>query len=131
MDPEVAGSKPVTHPIQTRNTATRCRKGVRRLVSKLGIVNEPVVPHSLRHDGISKLTGVGWAHNVYEMLAGRAASGVYGHVYVHRGRIPLSLLREGLEKLRYDDVLTVLTKEALEAIASSAAPCKTSGRSLL
>jgi hypothetical protein len=85
-------------------------------VTKAGLSDPALVLHSLRHGGISKLTGAGCPHNVCEMLAGHAASGVHGQVYVHRDSIPLSLLREGLEKLRYDEVVTVLTKEALEAI---------------
>jgi len=36
------------------------------------------------------------------------AAGVHGQVYVHRESIPLSLLRDGLEKLRYDEVVQVL-----------------------
>lgn len=85
-------------------------------MTKAGLSDPALVLHSLRHGGISKLTGAGCPHNVCEMLAGHAASGVHGQVYVHRDSIPLSLLREGLEKLRYDEVVTVLTKEALEAI---------------
>ena len=43
------------------------------------------------------------------MLAGHAASGVqHGQVYVHRESMPLSLLREGLEKLRYEEVVKAL-----------------------
>lgn len=83
-----------------------------RLVTKQGIVDDAVVLHSLRHGGISKLTGAGCPHNICEMLAGHAAENVHGQTYVHRETIPLSLLREGLERLRYDDVLTVLNKEA-------------------
>ena len=37
---------------------------------------------------------------------------VHGQVYVHREGLPLSLLRDGLEKLSYKEVMTVLTKEA-------------------
>ena len=44
---------------------------------------------------------------VREMLAGHAAAGVHGQRYVHRETIPLSLLREGLEKL--NDCLGRLT----------------------
>lgn len=64
--------------------------------------------HSLRHGGITKLTSAGVPHNVCEMIAGHSASGVHGQVYVHRNNIPLSLLRDGLEKLRYDEVVKVL-----------------------
>ncbi len=42
------------------------------------------------------------------MLARHAASGVHGQVYVHRENIPLSLLREGLENLRYEEVVKTL-----------------------
>jgi integrase len=81
-----------------------------RLVTKLGILDEAVVLHSLRHGGISKLTGAGCPHNVCEMLAGHAAAGVHGQVYVHREGVPLSLLREGLERLRYDEVVKALQR---------------------
>jgi hypothetical protein len=39
-----------------------------------------------------------------------SASGVHGQVYVHRDNIPLSLLREGLEKLRYEEVVKALAQ---------------------
>lgn len=79
-------------------------------MTKRGIVDEAVVLHSLRHGGISKLTGAGCPHNVCEMLAGHAAAGVQGQVYVHRESVPLSLLREGLKRLRYDEVVKVLQR---------------------
>lgn len=82
-----------------------------RLVTKAGLSDPALVLHSLRHGGITKLTSAGVPHNVCEMIAGHSASGVHSQVYVHRDNIPLSLLREGLEKLRYDGVLTVLTKD--------------------
>ncbi len=37
---------------------------------------------------------------------------VHGQVYVHQEGLPLSLLRDGLEKLSYKEVVMVLTKEA-------------------
>ena len=37
---------------------------------------------------------------------------VHGQVYVHREWLQLSLLRAGLEKLSYKEVVMVLTKEA-------------------
>ncbi len=67
-----------------------------------------LVLHSLRHGGIYKLHAAGAPHNVVEVLAGHAASGVHGKVYEHRELLPMSLLREGLEKLRYDEVVKVL-----------------------
>ena len=42
------------------------------------------------------------------MLDGHAAVDVHEQTYVHRETIPLGLLREGLEKLKYDDVVKVL-----------------------
>jgi len=35
-------------------------------------------------------------------------AGVHGQVYVHRESIPLSLLCEGLERLRYEEVVKAL-----------------------
>jgi hypothetical protein len=36
------------------------------------------------------------------------AQNVHGRVYVHREQIPLKTLSEGLEKLKYDEVVKVL-----------------------
>ena len=79
-----------------------------RLVTKAGLSDPALVLHSLRHGGITKLTSAGVAHNVCEMIAGHSASGVHSQVYVHRDNIPLSLLRDGLEKLRYEEVAKAL-----------------------
>jgi len=45
------------------------------------------------------------------MLAGHAASGVQGQVYVHRENMPLSLLRGRLENLTYPEVAKALAQE--------------------
>ena len=82
-----------------------------RLVTKFGIHDPAAVMHSLRHGGITKFTSAGVPHNVCEMLAGHAASGVHGQVYVHRESVSLSLLREGLEKLTYPGVVMALAQE--------------------
>lgn len=79
-----------------------------RLVTRLGILDEALVLHSLRHGGITKLHAAGVQANNVEMLAGHASNTVNGSTYTHRENIPLSLLREGLEKLRYDEVVKPL-----------------------
>jgi hypothetical protein len=43
------------------------------------------------------------------MLVGHSDQTVHGQTYLHRNLIPLKLLRDGLEKLRYDEVVKVLT----------------------
>lgn len=48
-------------------------------------------------------------------LLGQAASGVHGQVYLHRESIPLSLLRDGLERLKYEEVVKELS-ESLKKI---------------
>jgi integrase len=75
-----------------------------RLVTKAGITDPNVVLHSLRHGGIKKLHAAGVPQNIVEVLAGHASQNVHGQVYVHREGLPLNLLREGLEKLRYVEV---------------------------
>jgi integrase len=80
-----------------------------RLVTKVGLIDPALVLHSLRHGGITKLHAAGAAHSTVEILAGHAAAGVQGQTYVHRNQLPLALLRDGLEKLKYPDVVKALT----------------------
>jgi hypothetical protein len=48
------------------------------------------------------------ADDVVKMLVGHSDASVHGQTYLHRNLIPLSLLREGLEMLRYDQVVEAL-----------------------
>jgi hypothetical protein len=41
-------------------------------------------------------------------LAGHAAAGAHGQVYVHRADLPLQLLQKNLEKLDYSAVVNAL-----------------------
>ena len=54
--------------------------------------------------------GAGAPHKIVEVLAGHAASGVYGKVYEHRELLPLLMLRDGLEKLTYPAVVETLVQ---------------------
>lgn len=67
-----------------------------------------MVFHNLWHGGITKLHSAGVAHSTVEVLAGHASNNVHGQVYVHRDGLLLSLLKDGLEKLRYVEVEKVL-----------------------
>ena len=57
---------------------------IRSRQAKVGLSDPSLVLHSLRHGGIHKLHAAGAPHNVVEVLAGHAASGVHGKVYEHR-----------------------------------------------
>lgn len=46
--------------------------------------------------------------DIARMLTGHSESGVHGKVYVHRENIKLSVLLEGMNRLRYDDVVKAL-----------------------
>lgn len=81
-----------------------------RLVTKAGLTDPALVLHSLRHGGITKLHAAGVAPNLVEVLAGHASNNIQGQVYVHRDNLPLSLLRDGLEKLRYEEVVKHLAQ---------------------
>ena len=48
------------------------------------------------------------AISLWLVLVGHAASRVHGQVHVRRVSILLSLLRKGLETLRYDEAVKVL-----------------------
>ena len=79
-----------------------------RLLRSVGVNDPAIVLHSTRHTGISQLTGVGVPQDIREILAGHAAAGVHGQVYVHRANLPLQLLQTNLEKLDYSAVLKAL-----------------------
>jgi len=79
-----------------------------RLLRSVGIDDPAIVLHSTRHTGISRLTGAGVPQDIREILAGHAAAGVHGQTYVHRDQLPLRLLKDNLEKLRYDGVVKAL-----------------------
>jgi integrase len=92
-----------------RNTyADAAGKVFSRLVRKLGMTDKGLVLHSLRHGGITKLTDAGCPAEVARMLTGHAEGDVHGKVYLHKDRIRLSVLRDGLNRLRYDDVVKAL-----------------------
>lgn len=76
-----------------------------RMVTHCGLNDPELVLHSFRHGGATKLHAAGCPENIVKVLTGHADSDVHGKVYVHREQLPLSLLKEGLERLRYDDVL--------------------------
>ena len=78
-----------------------------RLVTKAGLTDPALVLHSLRHGGISKLHGAGCPHSTVELIAGHSAGNVHEQ-YIHKDTLPLSLLKDGLEKLRYDEVVSRL-----------------------
>jgi integrase len=82
-----------------------------RMVTQAGLTDPALVLHSLRHGGISKLHGAGVQENHVLMLAGHAGDTVNRATYTHRETIPLSLLREGLERLRYDEVVKEVQRE--------------------
>jgi len=79
-----------------------------RLVTKAGLTDAALVLHSLRHGGITRLHAAGVAHSTVEVLAGHASNNVHGQVYVHREGLPLKMLKDGLDKLRYLEVEKVL-----------------------
>jgi integrase len=80
-----------------------------RLIRKCGVTDSRVVLHSSRH-GISELHNAGCPHHVAEILTGHAATTIHDRVYGHRELTKLSVLRDGLEKLRYDAVVEALRR---------------------
>jgi hypothetical protein len=78
-----------------------------RQLDACGLVDPLAVMHSLRKSGIIKLHVAG-PENLAVILAGHESKRVHGRLYVDRRSLPLSLLREGLEKLRYDEVVEAL-----------------------
>lgn len=87
-----------------------------RLVSSLGLTDPRLVIYSLRHGGITKLHSVGVMVNLVETLTGHSAGNVHEQ-YVHKELISMKTLQEGLEKLKYPEVLYSLTNGQREEAA--------------
>ena len=82
-----------------------------RLLKKVGLKDQSLVLHGLRHTFITRLSDAGVQEKVKMMLAGHAAQGVHGKVYDHRERVSIKLLKDGLERLQYPEVLQVLNNK--------------------
>lgn len=82
-----------------------------RLLKKVGLKDNSLVLHGLRHTFITRLSDAGVQEKAKMMLAGHAAQGVHGKVYDHRERVQMKLLKEGLERLQYPEVLQALNNE--------------------
>lgn len=82
-----------------------------RLLNKVGLTDEALVLHGLRHTFVTRLSDAGVPEKIKMMLVGHAAQGVHGKVYDHRERVPMKLLQAGLEKLRHPEVLQALNSK--------------------
>jgi integrase len=79
-----------------------------RIVRGLGMTDPGLVLHSLRHLGSTKLAEAGCPPDIARILTGHSGNDVHDKVYVHRENVKLSVLRDGLNRLRYDEVVKVL-----------------------
>jgi hypothetical protein len=77
-----------------------------RHVDTLGLTDPKLAFHSLRHGAIHKLQVAKCAAHVDGLS--HVEKDVHGAVYGHRELLPMSLLKEGVELLKYDDVLKAL-----------------------
>jgi integrase len=106
-----AGHKRLFYQVSRgRNTyADVASKMFSRMVRALGITDPALYLYSLRHGGITKLHEAGCHPDMVRMLTGHSENDAHGNVYVHREKIRLIVLREGLNKLRYDAVVKALS----------------------
>ena len=58
-----------------------------RLLKKVGLKDQSVVLHGLRHSFITRLSDAGVNVKIRMMLTGHAAQGIHGKVYDHRERV--------------------------------------------
>jgi len=79
-----------------------------RLLTKLGLTDKSLVLHSLRKSAITKLHEAGVPEKHVQILTGHTSSTVH-ESYIARDMVALSVLRDALEKLRYDEVVKALS----------------------
>jgi integrase len=80
-----------------------------RLLTKLGLTDKALVLHGLRKSAITKLHEAGVPEKHVQILTGHSSNTVHEQ-YIHRDMVALSVLRDALEKLRYDEVVDALRK---------------------
>lgn len=91
-----------------KNTfADAAGKWYSRLLKKVGLTDKTLVLHGLRHTGITRLANEGVNDKVRRTLVGHAGQDVHDRIYNHG--VPLPMLRDGLEQLRYPEVLKRLS----------------------
>jgi len=78
------------------------------LAGSVGLTDPRLVFHSLRHGVIHKLQVAKCPAHVERALTGHAEQDVHGVVYGHRELLSMSLFKEGIELLRYDEVVKAL-----------------------
>lgn len=88
-----------------------------RLLNKVGLTDDSLVLHGLRHTFVTRLSDAGVSEKVKMMLAGHAAREVHGKVYDHRERVSMRLLQDGIERLRYDEVQQALNNDQRDEAA--------------
>lgn len=79
-----------------------------RHVDSVGLTDSRLVLHSLRHGAIHQLDVAKCPAHVARALTGHVEQDVHGAVYGHRELLLMSLLKEGFELLRYDEVVDTL-----------------------
>jgi integrase len=90
------------------NAGDSVGKWFARLKKEKGL-NDPLLTlYSTRHTGITRLSNLGVPEKIRMMITGHASQGIHGRVYDLRDRVPMELLKEGLEKLCYDNVVKAL-----------------------
>ncbi len=79
-----------------------------RLLKNIKLGGKGLVLHGLRHTFITRLSDAGCNEKVRMTLVGHAAQGVHGRIYDHRNNIKMSVLKEGIELLRFPEVMKAL-----------------------
>lgn len=99
------------------NVGDAVGKWFARLKKQKRLNDSTLALYSTRHTGITRMSNIGIPEKIRMMITGHASQGVHGKVYDQRERVPMKLLQEGLEKLRYSEVLQALNNGKREEAA--------------
>ena len=82
-----------------------------RLMGTVGLSDPKLVLHSTRHNLVNGLRAAKCPRETIDLLDGHRDGSVH-EGYAHLDKLPMPLLREGLERLRYDEVVIRLLSAA-------------------
>ena len=110
---KAAGHSQVFPQLTKKTRGGKCSdpvgKWFARIMDNVGLSDPRLVLHSTRHNLVNGLRAAQCPRETIDLLDGHRDGSVH-EGYAHLDKLPMRLLKEGLEKLRYEEVVQVVLK---------------------